>query len=125
MVPLADFLSGSLKSSRNGYRTSSTADVVSIQSAIHGRVSFGRWMVNRREEGFNPSGIAKLLKKKYELWVYPGDIFSWLDSLIHNLKAVQRIAAVAGETDLNVEIEEQIARIERPLLKKSSKKENS
>ncbi|MFQ5832015.1 MAG: DUF5814 domain-containing protein [Candidatus Thorarchaeota archaeon] len=90
----------------------------------HGRVSFGRWMVDRRKEGLNPSGIAKLLKKEYELWVYPGDIFSWLDSLIHNLRAVQRIAAVAGETDVNVEIEEQIARIERPLLMNGSEKEN-
>jgi len=81
----------------------------------HGQLSLGRWIVDRRKEGFNPSGIAKRLKKEYELWVYPGDIFSWLDTLIHNLKAVQRIAEVAGETDVNVEIEEQIARIERPL----------
>jgi len=88
----------------------------------HGQIRFGRWIVDRRKEGFNPSGIAKRLKNEYELWVYPGDIFSWLDTLIHNLKAVQRIAEVAGETDVNVEIEEQIARIERPLSQESPKK---
>ncbi len=87
----------------------------------HGQIRFGRWIVDCRKEGLNPSGIAKRLKSEYELWVYPGDIFTWLDTLIHNLKAVQRIAEVAGETDVNVEIEEQIERIERPLSQTSPK----
>jgi len=65
----------------------------------------------------NPTGLAAKLHDKFELWAYPGDLFSWLDSLIHNLKAVQRIANVAGKTDLSVEIDGQIARIERPLEK--------
>jgi superfamily II helicase len=60
------------------------------------------------------------LHENYELWAYPGDLFSWLDTLIHNLKAVQRIAAVAGATDINEEIEGQISRIERPLSPKKS-----
>ena len=81
----------------------------------HGKVSLGRWLVEKRKEGFNPSGLAQKLHDDFELWAYPGDIFSWLDSLIHSLKAVQRIASVAGKTDLHVQIEEQIARIERPL----------
>ncbi|MGY5877331.1 MAG: DUF5814 domain-containing protein, partial [Candidatus Thorarchaeota archaeon] len=90
----------------------------------HGRVEIGRWIVAKRKEGLNPSGIAQKLSKKYELWAYPGDILSWLDSLIHNLQAVKRIAAVAGETDLDEEIEGQIARIEQPL-KFSEEKEIS
>jgi len=81
----------------------------------HGMIKLGRWIVDRRKEGLNPSGIAKQLHDHFELWSYPGDLFTWLDSLIHNLKAVQRIAAVAGKTDLSVEIEEQVAKIERPL----------
>jgi helicase len=81
----------------------------------HGKIKLGRWLVERRYEGFNPSGLAARLHKDFELWAYPGDIFSWLDSLIHALKAVQRIADVAGKTDLTEEIESQIARIERPL----------
>jgi len=70
----------------------------------------------------NPLGLAALLHDKFHLWAYPGDLFSWLDSLIHGLKAVQRIANVAGKTDLSVEIEDQIANIERPL-EQASKKE--
>ena len=81
----------------------------------HGKVSLGRWLVDNRKEGLNPSGLAQKLHDDFELWAYPGDIFSWLDSLIHSLKAVQRIANVAGKTDLSVEIEDQIASIERPL----------
>jgi helicase len=81
----------------------------------HGKIAFGRWIVNERKEGLNPSAIARLLRKEFELWVYPGDIFSWLDSLIHSLKAVRRIAEVAGETDITVEVDGQIAKIERPL----------
>ncbi|MDF1540933.1 MAG: DUF5814 domain-containing protein, partial [Candidatus Thorarchaeota archaeon] len=89
----------------------------------HGKIAVGRWIVKKRKEGYNPIGIAQRLQREYELWAYPGDIFSWLDSLIHNLKAVQRIARVGGATDLNEEIEEQISRIERPLeeLKKEEK----
>ncbi|MFW9808617.1 MAG: DUF5814 domain-containing protein [Candidatus Thorarchaeota archaeon] len=85
----------------------------------HGKIVFGRWLVEKRKEGLNPSGLAKKLHDEFELWSYPGDIFSWLDSLIHNLKAVQRIANVAGKTDLSVEIDGQIASIERPLEQES------
>jgi helicase len=81
----------------------------------HGHVALGRWIVNTRKKGLNPTGISMELHKKFELWAYPGDILSWLDTLIHNLQAVKRIAAVAGKTDLNVEIEGQIERIESPL----------
>jgi helicase len=81
----------------------------------HGKIKLGRWLIEKRYEGYNPSGLAARLHKDFELWAYPGDLFSWLDSLIHSLKAVQRIADVAGKTDLTEEIEDQIARIERPL----------
>jgi helicase len=81
----------------------------------HGKIRLGRWLVDKRKEGFNPSGLAQKLHDDFELWAYPGDIFSWLDSLIHSFKAVQRIANVAGKTDLSVEIDDQISRIERPL----------
>lgn len=80
----------------------------------HGKISLGRWLVEKRKNGLNPSGLAGALHNEFELWAYPGDLFSWLDSLIHNLKAVQRIANTAGQTDLSVAIDEQIEQIERP-----------
>ncbi len=90
----------------------------------HGMISLGRWMVMKRKEGYNPSGISDLLRKDYELWAYPGDVYSWLDTLIHNLKAVQRIVMVEGKTDLDEEIESQISRIERPLDEESTKEKS-
>ncbi len=81
----------------------------------HGKIRLGRWLVEHRKAGLNPTGLAKKLHDEFHLWAYPGDIYSWLDSLIHNLKAVQRIASVAGKVDLGVEIEGQIAMIEKPL----------
>lgn len=80
----------------------------------HGKVALGRWLVEQRKNGLNPSGLAGRLHNEFELWAYPGDLFSWLDSLIHNLKGVQRIANTAGKTDISVEIDEQIEQIERP-----------
>ncbi len=81
----------------------------------HGKIRLGRWLVERRKEGLNPTGLAKRLHDEFHLWAYPGDIFSWLDTLVHSLKAVQRVAAVAGKMDLEEEIESQIAKIEQPL----------
>ncbi len=81
----------------------------------HAKIRLGRWLVERRQEGYNPSGIAERLNKEFELWAYPGDIYSWLDSLIHTLRGVQRIAGVAGKVDLGAAIEEQIVKIETPL----------
>ncbi len=81
----------------------------------HPKIEFGKWVVEKRKKGLNPSDITRKLLKEYELWVYPGDMLSWLDTVIHNLKAVQRISKVAGKTDLESAIQDQIARIEQPL----------
>jgi helicase len=87
----------------------------------HGKINVGTWIVERRHEGLNPTGIAKQLRSNYELWAYPGDIYSWLDTLIHNLQAVRRVATIAGQTDISEEIESQIERIERPFKYKTEK----
>ncbi|TFF92843.1 DEAD/DEAH box helicase, partial [Candidatus Thorarchaeota archaeon] len=91
----------------------------------HGKIALGRWLVGQRKKGLNPSALAGKLHNEFELWAYPGDLFSWLDSLVHNLKAVQRIANTAGKTDLSVEIDEQIEQIERPHDKPKKKEETT
>ncbi len=88
----------------------------------HGKIALGRWIAERRREGLNPTGISKRLHEEFELWAYPGDILSWLDTLIHHLNAVKRIVTVGGMTDLSEEIEDQIARLERPRDRKTSEK---
>ncbi|TFG11966.1 DEAD/DEAH box helicase [Candidatus Thorarchaeota archaeon] len=94
-----------------------TCECKDFPECDHPKIEIGKWIVKKRKEGMNPSGISSKMREEFELWAYPGDIYSWLDSVIHNLKAVQRIADVRGLTDLNEEIDSQIEMIERPLKK--------
>lgn len=49
-------------------------------------------IINERLKGKDPIDISNKLFRKYQIQVYPGDIFSWLDNFIKNLDAVKRIA---------------------------------
>ncbi len=49
-------------------------------------------IVNERLKGKDPQDISNKLFRKYQIQVYPGDIFSWLDNLVKNLDAIKRIA---------------------------------
>jgi helicase len=45
----------------------------------------------------DPTEISKKLLRDYQIHIYPGDIFSWLDSLIRMLDAIKRIANALKE----------------------------
>ncbi|MHA1362361.1 MAG: DUF5814 domain-containing protein [Candidatus Freyarchaeota archaeon] len=79
-----------------------------------GQVELARKMVELRLQGLNPSSMSTLLEKEYELYVYPGDILEWLNSLIHSLRAVGRIAETMGRDALIGLIQEIIDRLESP-----------
>lgn len=51
-------------------------------------------IINRRLQGWSPVEISKEFKREYELVIYPGDIYSYLDNTIRILDAVKRIAKV-------------------------------
>lgn len=53
-------------------------------------------IVHERLKGRDPQDISNKLFKKYQIQVYPGDIFSWLDNFVKNLDAVKRIANAYG-----------------------------
>jgi hypothetical protein len=59
-----------------------------------------RKIAELRMEGFTPKMIAREFQDQYELNIYPGDIIGWLDSLVHGLKAIQRIAEVAVDPEI-------------------------
>ena len=40
----------------------------------------------------DPADISKKLLRDYQIHVYAGDIFSWLDALIRTVEAIKRIA---------------------------------
>ncbi|MBQ6511816.1 DEAD/DEAH box helicase [Methanobrevibacter sp.] len=49
-------------------------------------------IVHERLKGKDPQDISNKLFRKYQIQVYPGDIFSWLDNYVKNLDAIKRIA---------------------------------
>ena len=49
-------------------------------------------IVHERLKGKDPQDISNKLFRKYQIQVYPGDIFSWLDNFVKNLDAIRRIA---------------------------------
>ena len=49
-------------------------------------------IIHERLKGKDPVDISNKLFRKYQIQVYPGDIFSWLDNFIKNLDAIRRIA---------------------------------
>ncbi|MHA1238074.1 MAG: DUF5814 domain-containing protein [Candidatus Odinarchaeia archaeon] len=79
-----------------------------------GVLNFSKKIVDARLSGLNPSQIAYHIREKYEVYCYSGDIFNWLDTLIHHLKAVKRISHVKGLDDFENDIEEIIEKIENP-----------
>lgn len=49
-------------------------------------------IINRRLQGWNPHQISNEFKREYELIIYPGDIYSYLDQTIIKLEAIKRIS---------------------------------
>jgi helicase len=50
-------------------------------------------IVHERLKGKDPQDISNKLFRKYQIQVYPGDIFSWLDNFVKNLDAIKRISS--------------------------------
>ena len=49
-------------------------------------------IIYERLKGKDPVDISNKLFRKYQIQVYPGDIFSWLDNFVKNLDAIKRIS---------------------------------
>ena len=56
------------------------------------QVGISEVIVHERLKGKDPQDISNKLFRKYQIQVYPGDIFSWLDNYVKNLDAIKRIA---------------------------------
>lgn len=50
------------------------------------------FIIKQRLMGKDPIDISRILFKRYHIQTYPGDIFSWLDSIVRSLDAIKRIA---------------------------------
>ncbi len=46
----------------------------------------------QRLNGWSPDRISKYFMSNYDVHIYPGDIFTWLDAVIRSLEAISRIS---------------------------------
>jgi len=49
-------------------------------------------IIKRRLQGWSPNRISKEFMSLYDIHIYPGDIFTWLDQVIRTLEAISRIS---------------------------------
>lgn len=56
------------------------------------QTEFSRKVLQKRLSKKDPVDISKKFLRDYQVHVYPGDIFSWLDSVIRMLEAIRRIS---------------------------------
>ncbi|MHA1197923.1 MAG: DUF5814 domain-containing protein [Candidatus Heimdallarchaeaceae archaeon] len=59
-----------------------------------GEIAFSKIIVEYRQKGYSPSRISSEIRKDYNVLTYPGDLYSWLDALVHHLNAIERLAKV-------------------------------
>ncbi|MFB6302342.1 MAG: DUF5814 domain-containing protein [Haloferacaceae archaeon] len=62
--------------------------------------AFVRYLLELRAEGLGPEAIVDVMGDDYMLYAYPGDVRSFLDEAVRTLEAVERLAAVEDETDV-------------------------
>jgi helicase len=60
---------------------------------IHPQLKLSKLILNMRLDGLKIYQIIDLLTKKYGLFVYMGDLYSWFDELIHATRSISRIAS--------------------------------
>jgi len=65
---------------------------------IHPQLKVSKLVLDLRLEGLKPDAIAYELKKRYDMFVYPGDLLNWLDEVIHASQSVARLAKAIKET---------------------------
>ncbi|MFW9914668.1 MAG: DUF5814 domain-containing protein [Candidatus Thorarchaeota archaeon] len=56
-----------------------------------GRLKINREIIRLRKSGLDPVQISLALRRTYELSVYPGDVFKWLDSILYRMDGIRRV----------------------------------
>ena len=69
-------------------------------------------IIHERLKGKDPVDISNKLFRKYQIQVYPGDIFSWLDNFVKNLDAIKRIAKAFNRSNIERKTSYLIKKIE-------------
>ena len=79
-----------------------------------GEINFSKMIFELRRKGFSPTRIASEMRKENNIQLYAGDVYSWLDSLVHHLQAIQRLANVLKRDDIKKHAQQYVKLIENP-----------
>lgn len=78
----------------------------------------GRYLANLRQQENTPRRMTNFLQRDYSFFVYDGDVFDWLDGLVHVLDGVSRVAQSLKYPKLAKTASKQARSIEKPSGKK-------
>lgn len=85
-----------------------------------GEKEFSKILVRTRRLGLTPTQICSTIRKEYNILLYPGDIYSWLDRMVHHLEAIERLAKVLNVKELKELSREWVKEIEQTRPKRAS-----
>lgn len=66
----------------------------------HPKYNVSQKICGLRMNRLSPSRISKTFRQQYGLLLYPGDVFSYLDAVVHKIEAVERIANVFSKEEV-------------------------
>lgn len=76
------------------------------------QAELSRLIIKQRIQKNDPVEISARLMKDFEVQVYAGDIFSWLDAVIRMLESIERISRAIGKKKVSGECKRLIRKIE-------------
>jgi helicase len=64
----------------------------------HGLEKLSRGMIKLRiNRDYSPQDISRYIMNEYSLFLYPGDVLRWMETVIHLLEGIARVSTVIGE----------------------------
>jgi superfamily II helicase len=61
---------------------------------------FMRYLLRLREQGLGPEAIVDVMTDDYMVYAYSGDVLSFLDNSVRTLEAVEELASVDGDGEM-------------------------
>jgi superfamily II helicase len=61
---------------------------------------FVAYLLELRAQGLGPDAIVDAMSDEYMLYAYPGDVLSFLDNAVRTLEAVETLADVEGDEEM-------------------------
>lgn len=72
----------------------------------HPERKFMRYLLDLRAQGLGPDAIVDVMGDEYLVTAYPGDVLSFLDSSVRTLEAMEDLASVEGDREMEGRVSE-------------------